>query len=114
MAPAATCRIVRFTYLGKAVFFGSWFAAFSDARVEVKVVHFLDDVAIEEGTFTGTHNGVLRGPAGDIAPTGRAVAVDYIHVLRFPAGKHVSFNLMVDRLLMLEQLGVVSNPAVAA
>jgi ketosteroid isomerase-like protein len=97
-----------------AAFFGSWFAAFSDARVEVKVVHFLDDVAVEEGTFTGTHNGVLRGPVGDIAPTGRAVAVDYIHVLRFRNGKHVSFNLMFDRLLMLEQLGVVSNPAVAA
>jgi ketosteroid isomerase-like protein len=102
---------------GKAVcaaFFGSWFAAFSDARVEVKVVHFLDDVAVEEGTFTGTHNGVLRGPVGDIAPTGRTMAVDYIHVLRFRNGKHVSFNLMFDRLLMLEQLGVVSNPAVAA
>jgi hypothetical protein len=40
--------------------------------------------------------------------------VDYIQVLRFRAGKHVSFNLMFDRLLMLEQLGVVSNPAVAA
>ena len=97
-----------------AAFFGGWFAALSDARVEVKAVHFVDDVAVEEGTFTGTHNGVLRSPMGDIPPTGRAVAVDYIHVLRFRDGKHVSFNLMFDRLLMLEQLGVVSNPAVAA
>jgi ketosteroid isomerase-like protein len=97
-----------------AAFFGGWFAAFSDARVEVKAVHFVDDVAVEEGTFTGTHNGVLRSPMGDIPPTGRAVAVDYIHVLRFRDGKHVSFNLMFDRLLMLEQLGVVSDPAAAA
>jgi hypothetical protein len=35
-------------------------------------------------------------------------------VLRFRDGKHVSFNLMFDRLMMLEQLGVVSKPAVAA
>jgi ketosteroid isomerase-like protein len=48
---------------------------------------------------------------GDIPPTGRAVAVDYIQVLRFRDGKHTSFNLMFDRLLMLEQLGLV--PALA-
>ena len=70
------------------------------------------DVAVEEGTFTGTHQGVLHGPAGDVPPTGRPVAVDYIQVLRFRGGKHISFNLMFDRLLMLEQLGLL--PAAAA
>ena len=103
--------------VGKAAcvaFFGSWFAAFSDAHVDVKAVHFVDDMAIEEGTFTGTHNGVLRSPTGDVPPTGCSVAVDYIHVLRFRDGKHVSFNLMFDRLVMLEQLGLVTKPAVAA
>ena len=55
--------------------------------------------------------GALHSPAGDIAPTGRAVAVDYIHVLRFRDGKHISFNLMFDRLLMLEQLGLIPAPA---
>ena len=69
------------------------------------------DVAIEEGTFTGTHDGVLRSPAGDIPPTGRPVCVDYIQVLRFRDGKHASFSLMFDRLLMLEQLGLVPAPA---
>jgi ketosteroid isomerase-like protein len=51
---------------------------------------------------------------GDIPPTGRAVSLDYIHVLRFRDGKHVSFNLMFDRLLMLEQLGLIQAPAPAA
>ena len=45
-------------------------------------------------------------------PTGRPVAVEYIQVLRFRDGKHISFNLMFDRLLMLEQLGLL--PAAAA
>jgi hypothetical protein len=35
-------------------------------------------------------------------------------VLRFRDGKHVSFNLMFDQLTMLEQLGLVPMPAVAA
>jgi steroid delta-isomerase-like uncharacterized protein len=90
-----------------AAFFGSWFVAFPDAHVEVHSVHIFDDVAVEEGTFTGTHNGVLRGPIGDVPPTGRPVRLDYIQVLHFRDGKHSSFHLMFDRLLMLEQLGLM-------
>ena len=94
-----------------AAFFAGWFGAFPDAHVEVHALHITGDVAIEEGTFTGTHDGVLRGPAGDIPPTGRPVTVDYIQALRFRDGRHASFNLMYDRLLLLEQLGLVPAPA---
>lgn len=100
---------------GKAAcvaFFASWFSAFSDAHVEVHRVHVADDIAVEEGTFTGTHDGMLKSPMGDVPPTGRPVSVAYIHVLRFRDGKHVSFNLMFDQLLMLEQLGLVLAPTV--
>ena len=93
-----------------AEFFGSWFRAFPDTHVDVHRVHFIDDVAIEEGTFTGTQEGVLRTASGDLAPTGRSVCIDYIQMLRFRDGKHISFNLMFDRLLMLEQLGLVPTP----
>ena len=93
-------------------FYGGWHSAFPDAHVEVHNVHFVGDIAVEEGTFSGTHNGVLRTPTGDVPPTGRAVNLDYIQVLRFRGGKHVSFNLMFDRLLMLEQLSLM--PAAAA
>jgi ketosteroid isomerase-like protein len=98
---------------GKAActeFFGSWFAAFPDAHVEVHSLHFTGDVAVEEGTFTGTHDGVLHTPTRDIPPTGRPVRVGYVQVLRFRDGKHASFNLMFDRLLMLEQLGLAPTP----
>jgi ketosteroid isomerase-like protein len=97
---------------GKAAcveFYGGWLGAFSDAHVEVHDVHIVDDVAVEEGTFTGTHDGVLRAPTGEIPPTGRPVSLDYIQVLRFRDGQHVSFNLMFDRLLMLEQLGLLPD-----
>jgi len=99
---------------GKAActeFFGSWFAAFPDAHVDVHDVHIAGSIVVEEGEFTGTHKGVLRGPSGDIPPTGRSVKIDYIQVLRFRDGKHISFNLMFDRLSMLEQLGLIPSPA---
>ena len=91
-----------------AAFFAGWFEAFPDARVEVTGLHLIGDVAVEEGVFTGTHDGVLRTPERR-HPAHRPVAsrVDYIQVLRFRDGAHVSFNLMFDRLAMLEQLGLV-------
>ena len=50
-----------------AEFFAGWIAAFPDAHVEVHAVHLAGDVVVEEGTFTGTHHGVLPG-AGDSRP----------------------------------------------
>ena len=41
-------------------FYAGWFGAFSDAHVEVEDVQISGDVAVEEGTFTGVHDGVLR------------------------------------------------------
>ena len=93
-----------------AEFFGGWLGAFPDAHVQIHGLHITGNVAVEEGTFTGTHNGVLHAPAGDIPPTGRPVTVDYIEVLGYRDGKHVSFNLMYDRLLLLEQLGLIPAP----
>ena len=94
-----------------AQFFAAWWDAFPDAHVDVHAVHIVGDIAVEEGTFTGTHQGTLHSPAGDIAPTGRPVTVDYTHVLRYRDGKHTSFNLIFDRLQMLEQLGLILAPA---
>jgi ketosteroid isomerase-like protein len=94
-------------------FYGGWIEAFPDAHVEVTDVHIIDGIAVEEGTFTGTHGGILHSPAGDLPPTGRSIRLDYIQVLRFRDGRHVSFNLMFDRLAMLEQLGIIPTPAAA-
>jgi ketosteroid isomerase-like protein len=76
-----------------------WLADFPDARVEVRSRHVIDDVVVEEGTFRGRHDGVAR--------TGRSVCVDYVRVARIRRGRQVSISLVFDRLLMLEQLGLV-------
>jgi ketosteroid isomerase-like protein len=70
-----------------ADFYRGWFETFPDAHVAVDAVHLSGDVIVEEGTFTGTHDGILRTPGGEIAPTGRRVSVPYIHVLRFRDAK---------------------------
>lgn len=75
---------------GKAArveFYSSWFTAFPDAHAEVHGLHIIDDVAVEQGTFTGTHDGVLRSPMGDVPPTGRSIRVDYIQVLASATAK---------------------------
>jgi len=101
---------------GKAAcleFYGGWLSAFPDGRVDVHHVHFAGETAVEEGTFSGTHGGVLHTPAGDIPPTSRSGSLPYIQVLHFRDDRHASFNLAFDRLLMLEQLGLVPAPAAA-
>jgi predicted ester cyclase len=87
-------------------FYKSWLDAFPDARVEIDALHVLDDLAIEEGVFTGTHRGTLSGPAGDLPPTGRKVRVEYMQVGRVRGDKVASFHLVFDRLALMEQLGV--------
>jgi ketosteroid isomerase-like protein len=95
--------------------YGGWIAAFPDAHVEVDAVHCVHDgLIVEEGRFIGTHDGTLRSAGGAIPPTGRQVAVPYIHVLRFRDGKHVALGLLFDRLLMLEQLGLAPAPSATA
>ena len=89
-----------------AAFFGGWFGAFPDAHVEVTACTSSATSpsrrARSPGRTTASSTARRRLP-----PTGRAVRVDYLQVLRFRDGRHVSFNLMFDRLLMLEQLGLV-------
>ena len=97
-AVIATVYIALFTNIG----IGSW------------LLLLLITIATSPLTVrVASDDGILRSPMGDVSPTGRSVRVDYIQVLRFREGKHCSFNLMFDRLLMLEQLGLLPAPAPA-
>lgn len=89
---------------GKAAcieFHRRWLSDFPDAQVEVRARHTIDHIVVEEGTFRGTHDGV--------APTGRSVCFDFVRVVEVRDGKQVSLDLTFDRLVMLEQLGLVST-----
>jgi predicted ester cyclase len=92
-----------------AAFYKTWLDAFPDGHVDVRKAELSEGFAVEEGSFSGTHKGVLKSPSGDIPATGRSVEVDYIQVIRFHGDKHASFNLSFDRLQLLEQLGLMQT-----
>jgi ketosteroid isomerase-like protein len=82
-------------------FYAGLFDAFPDAQFETRKLYVLDEVAIEEGTFTGTQAGVGSDEC--------SVALDYVQVMRFEHGEYVSLKLLLDRLTMLEQLGLIAD-----
>ena len=89
---------------GKAAcvdFHRRWLADFPDGHVDVRARHVIDHVVVEEGTFRGRNDGV--------AATGRSVCLDIVRVVEVRDGKQVSLDLTFDRLVMLEQLGLVST-----
>jgi predicted ester cyclase len=89
-----------------------WWTGFPDARVRSDRLHVTDDAFIEEGTFAGTHNGVLSTPMGDIPPTGEHVEARYNSVFACTGDRITSEHLVFDRMQLMEQLGMV--PAGAA
>jgi predicted ester cyclase len=84
----------------------TWHEAFPDNRIETIAIHADDRGGVLEGRFTGTHTGMLRGPAGDLAPTGRHIDGRYSGVYEFEDGKISSFHLFFDQVDLLAQLGI--------
>jgi predicted ester cyclase len=83
-------------------------------------LHFAVDQLVGEGDWvschsfmTGTHSGELRAPLLPkngppvIPPTGRAVKVAHMHMMRFVDGKSVELWHVMDTLTMLGQLGLL-------
>jgi predicted ester cyclase len=52
-------------------FLGVFWDAFPDGRLETSGLLAEGSVVAAEGRFIGTHTGVMRTPAGDVAATGR-------------------------------------------
>ena len=90
----------------------SWHTAFPDNVITLTSQTQDGSTVVSENVFTGTHTGVLSTPAGDIPPTGSNVVGEYVAVLRFAAdGKISSFRAYLDRMELLEALGIVPAPA---
>jgi predicted ester cyclase len=80
-----------------------WLArVFTDQRWEIHHV-------IGDGDFVAvhaTHHGRQTGELMGIPPTGREVAYDYVHILRFRDGKAVEHWSVRDTMTLVRQLGV--------
>jgi predicted ester cyclase len=76
---------------------------FSDQRWEIhQVIGDGDLVAIR-----ATHHGRQTGDLMGIPPSGREVAYDYVHILRFRDGKAIEHWSVRDDMTLMRQLGVM-------
>lgn len=81
----------------------SWLGSvFSDQRWEIQHVIAEGDMVVVHATHHGRHTGDLMG----LSPTGREVAYDYVHILRFRDGKAVEHWSVHDSMTLMRQLGV--------
>jgi len=97
---------------GERMFFTAWSEAFPDNELTVDREYIAGAVVVQEGTFTGTHTGNLVAPDGTvIPPTGRRLSGPYVAIVVVEDGLITSDRLYYDRLDMLEQLGLIPEPA---
>lgn len=88
-------------------FLGVFQEAFPDLRLEVEQLLTDGTAAAAEGTLTGTHDGVLHTPAGDVPPTGRSVKFRWAAVYATEGDTLKSEHLYFDQMHFLGQLGLL-------
>ena len=89
-----------------------WLArVFSEQRWQINKVVAESDTVVLHCTHHARHTGELMG----IPPTGRVVAYDYVHIVRFRGGKVVEHWAVRDDMTLMRQLGALpERPAAAA
>ena len=90
-----------------------WFQLWSDAcpdrQVRYHNVISQGDQVIGEGTFTGTHTGVLHLPSGDVPATGRKLSADYAAAFSVADQKITYMRHYMDLMGLMMQLGLLGT-----
>ncbi len=89
----------------------TWLRAFPDARVEAKSIITQGSTVVVEGVFTGTHDGPLRTPMGEVPPTGKKLVGEFIQVFEIDRGLVKRNHLVYDQVDVMTQLGMAPTPA---
>ena len=76
---------------------------FSEQRWEIRKVIGEGDTVVVYAAHHARHTGDLMG----IPPSGREVAYDYVHIVRFEEGKVVEHWGVRDDMTLMRQLGVL-------
>ena len=90
-----------------------WTEAFPDRQVRYHNFAGDADQVIGEGTFKGTHTGMLHLPTGDVPPTGKHATLDFVAVVRVSNGKITYLRHYLDTMELMTQLGLVGAEATA-
>jgi steroid delta-isomerase-like uncharacterized protein len=94
---------------GLKQFLGMYFNAFPDMKVEIQDIFGEGEKIVSRVMGRGTHKGDLIG----IPPTGKQVAIMVICTNRFEGGKIAEDWELFDMFGMMQQLGVIQQPAQA-
>ncbi len=88
--------------------YDSMMEGYPDREVKDAVVFGEGELVCLQGRIVGTHTGTEHTPRGDIPPTGKQIDAPFVQVYEVRDGKVTRLWQYYDRLLMLEQLGLVS------
>jgi steroid delta-isomerase-like uncharacterized protein len=86
---------------------------FPDLKLEIVNLIAGDDWVAIEGIGRGTHTGPLITPGGDLPATGRSLTLPFCRTLRIRGGKIVSRRDYYNVAAVMEQLGLMPEPAAA-
>ena len=84
--------------------------AFPDGQHRLTSVVESGSLVAAEGTFTGTQQGPLSGPGGELPPTGRQVEFSFADFFEVEGGRIVRHCLYYDQVTFLTQLGLLPGP----
>lgn len=88
----------------------AWLNAFPDARITVDNDLAAGDWVVQEFTFSGTHEGTLMSPAGEIPATHKHVNGRGVQIFRVERGTVVDTRLYFDQVQVMTQLGLMPEP----
>ena len=85
----------------------AFFTAFPDMQFTVTDVITDGDKFVVEGTGTGTHQGPLQGPQGEIPPTNKRITTQFVAIGRVDGSDLiVEERRYYDQASLFEQLGL--------
>lgn len=83
-----------------------WATALPDSRATFRSEMASGNTAVLEVTWTGTHNGPLQTPTGEIPATGKKIDVPACQVVEVADDQVKSIRQYFDMGTILEQIGV--------
>ncbi len=88
-------------------YYGNFLTGFSNITFTIKDIFGQGEKLVKHWNFKGTHTGVFFG----IPPTGKAVSLDGVTLVRMDNGKIAEERDFFDNMDFMTQLGLVPPPA---
>jgi len=84
----------------------TWTLAFPDLKGKITNLLHQDDMVMAEIHWEGTHNGLLKLPAGEFPATGKRGVVNSVELFHFEGDKIREVRHYFDTMTVLSQIGV--------